>query len=330
MKAIQISETGGPEVLRYVDLPTPQPGPTEVLVKAHAIGVGMPDVLVRTGAYAWMPPMPAIPGIEMSGRVVAAGAQVRSLKIGDPVFVSARELAFRGSCYAQYLCADADSVYPLPQGVDLDAAACLSNYQVAWHLLYSATNGYRYDSVLVWAAAGGVGTALVQLARLAGKRVIALASSPAKCRFTVEQGADHCINYKTGDVGAEIAAITGGRGIDLVLDPVGGPNFSRNFDYAAPLGLVVNYGLLEGRADPSYAQAMQRRFGDSLGFRFFSMHVFDKLPERRRAAMVELLPLLAQGKIRPVIFDRIPLQEARRAHALFDTGEVMGKLLLKP
>jgi NADPH2:quinone reductase len=330
MKAIQLRETGGPEVLRYVDLPTPQPGPGEVLVQAHSIGVGMPDVLVRTGRYAWMPPLPAIPGIEMSGRVAAAGKEVKSLKAGDAVFVSARELAVRGNCYAQYLCADADSVYALPPGADLEAAACLSNYQVAWHLLYSATNGYRYDSVLVWAAAGGVGTALIQLAKLAGKQVIALAGSAAKCRFTLEQGADHSIDYKTADIGARIAAITAGRGVDLVLDPVGGPNFSRNFDYAAALGLVVNYGSLEGRPDPSYAQALQRRFGDSLGFRFFSMHVFDQAPERRRAAMRELLPLLAQGKIKPVIFDRIPLEQADRAHALFDSGEVMGKLLLKP
>lgn len=330
MKAIQISETGGPEVLKYVELPTPQPGPNQVLVQAHSIGVGMPDVLVRTGQYAWMPPMPAVPGIEMSGRVVAAGHEVTSLKAGDAVFVSARELAFRGNCYAEYLCANANAVYRLPDGVDLEAAACLSNYQVAWHLLHSATKGYRYDSVLVWAAAGGVGIAVLQLATLAGKRVIALAGSAEKCRFALEHGADHSIDYKSADIGAEIHRLTVGHGVDLVLDPVGGRDFARNFDYLAPLGLVVNFGLLEGPPDPSYAQAMQRRFGDSLGFRFFSMHVFDKVPERRRAAMQELLPLLAQGKIKPVIFERIPLKDARRAHELFESGKVVGKLLLKP
>jgi NADPH2:quinone reductase len=330
VKAVQIHRTGGPEVLEYVDLPTPHPQAGQVLVQAHSIGVGMPDVLVRTGRYYWMPPFPAVIGIEMSGRVAQVGPDVTTLKVGDPVFVSARELPFRGNCYAQFLCADAKAVYPLPEGVDLEAAACLSNYQVAWHLLYSATKGYRYDSVLVWAAAGGVGSAVVQLARIAGKRVIALAGSPEKCAFVLQQGADECIDYKTEDIGARIAELTQGQGVDLVLDPVGGAEFHRNFRYVAPLGLVVNYGLLAGPPDASYAAVMQERFGDSLGFRFFSMHVFDKLPERRRAAMQELVPLLAEGRIRPTIFERLPLKDARRAHELFDSGAVVGKLLLKP
>jgi NADPH2:quinone reductase len=330
MKAIQIRRTGGPEVLELVDLPTPEPGPGEVVVRAHSIGVGMPDVLVRTGRYQWAPPMPAVLGIEMSGHVSAVGAGVEDLRVGDTVFASARELPVRGNCYAEYLRAPAHAIYRLPAGVDLEAAACLSNYQVAWHLLNSATNGYRFESVLVWAAAGGVGSAVVQLARLAGKQVIALAGSPAKCAFALEQGAHHCIDYKADDIGARIAELTGGRGVDLILDPVGGPDFHRNFRWVAPLGLVVNYGLLQGRADPSYAAVMQERFGDSLGFRFFSMHVFDEQPERRRAAMRELLPLLAQGKVRPRIFERLPLAHARRAHELFDSGGVIGKLLLKP
>jgi NADPH2:quinone reductase len=330
MKAIQIRRTGGPEVLELVDLPTPEPGPGEVVVRAHSIGVGMPDVLVRTGRYQWAPPMPAVLGIEMSGHVSAVGAGVEDLRVGDTVFASARELPVRGNCYAEYLRAPARAIYRLPAGVDLEAAACLSNYQVAWHLLNSATNGYRFESVLVWAAAGGVGSAVVQLARLAGKQVIALAGSPVKCAFALEQGAHHCIDYKADDIGARIAELTGGRGVDLILDPVGGPDFHRNFRWVAPLGLVVNYGLLQGRADPSYAAVMQERFGDSLGFRFFSMHVFDEQPERRRAAMRELLPLLAQGKVRPRIFERLPLAHARRAHELFDSGGVIGKLLLKP
>jgi NADPH2:quinone reductase len=330
MKAIQIRRTGGPEVLELVDLPTPVPGPGEVVVHADSIGVGMPDVLVRTGRYPWMPPMPAVIGIEMAGHVAAVGAGVDDLRVGDAVFASARELPFRGNCYAEYLRAPARALYRLPAGVDLEAAACLSNYQVAWHLLHSATNGYRYDSVLVWAAAGGVGSAVVQLARLAGKQVIALAGSAAKCAFARELGAHHCIDYKAEDIGARIAELTGGRGVDLILDPVGGSGFHRNFRWVAPLGLVVSYGVLEGRPDPSFAAVMQERFGDSLGFRYFSMHVFDEQPQRRRAAMDDLVPLLARGQVRPRIFQRLPLAQARRAHELFDSGAVLGKLLLKP
>jgi NADPH2:quinone reductase len=330
MMAVLISETGGPEVLRYIEMPTPVPGPGEVLVKAESIGIGMPEILVRTGRYAWMPPLPAVPGIEMAGRIAALGAGVSAWTIGDPVFITARELPVRGGCYAQYIKAPADAVYRLPAGVDMDAAACLCNYQVAWHLLHSATQGYRYDSVLVWAAAGGVGTALVQLAKIAGKRVIGIASDAARCAFVLAQGADACIDRHTADIGAEVGRFTGGKGVDMILDPVGGPQFGRNFAWLAPLGLVVNYGLLEGMPDESFAPAMRARFGDSVGMRYFSMHTFDHDPPRRRAAMDELLPLLAQGRIQPPIFARIPLAEVQRAHMLFDSGTVSGKLLLKP
>ena len=146
MKAIQISETGGPEVLKYVELPTPRPGPEEVLVKAHAIGVCMPETLVRKGTYRWMPPLPVIPGIEMSGTVVEAGSRVRALRVGQPVFVSAREFKERAGCYAEYLAAGERAVYALPEGVDLDQAAGLSNYQVAWHLLNTALKGFQFES----------------------------------------------------------------------------------------------------------------------------------------------------------------------------------------
>ena len=330
MKAIQIRTTGGPEVLEFVDLPTPKPKDDEVLVKAHSIGVGMPDVLVRTGRYPWMPPMPAVIGIEMSGYVVDKGSKVTNLEVGDAVFVSARELAFRGNCYAQFLCANANAVYSLPSGVDLEAAACLSNYQVAWHLLHSAPNGHRYSSVLVWAAAGGVGSAIVELAKIAGKQIIAIAGSSEKCDFAMDLGANACINYKTEDLADRIAKLTGDKGVDLVLDSVGGQEFYRNFSYLAPLGLVINYGMLQGIPDPSYAEAMQQRFGDSLGFRFFSMHVFDKSADRRRAAMDELLPMLTSGTIRPTISKRMSLKDAQHAHELFDSGKILGKLLLKP
>jgi NADPH2:quinone reductase len=330
MMAVQMHRTGGPEVLEYVELPTPEPGPGEVLVRSESIGIGMPEILVRTGRYAWMPPLPAVPGIEMAGRIAALGADVTTLRVGDPVFVTARELPVRAGCYAEYVKAPAQAVYPLPEGVDPDAAASLCNYQVAWHLLHSATNGFRYDRVLVWAAAGGVGTALVQLAKIAGKRVIGIASGALRCEFVRVQGADACIDRRQDDIGAEIARLTGGAGVDLILDPVGGPQLARNVAWLAPLGLLVNYGQLEGEPDPGIATALRGRFGDSVGLRYFSMHTFDHNRERRRAAMDELVPLLAAGRIRPPIHECLPLSEVQRAHALFDSGAVVGKLILKP
>lgn len=330
MKAVRIARTGGPEVLDYIEVPTPRPGPGEVLVRTEWMGVGIPDILVRTGKYLWMPPLPAVIGIEAAGRIAELGKDVDAALRDRPVFVSARELPVRGNCYAEYIRVPASAVYFIPEGVDLALAACLSNYQVAWHLLNSATQGYRFASVLVWAAAGGVGSAAIQLAKAAGKRVIAIAGGAEKCARARAHGADATIDHKSEDVGQRVHDLTAGQGVDLILDPVGGPAFGKNFAYLAPLGLVINYGLLDGPPDPSYAQAIYARFGDSLGLRFFSMHVFDGKPERRRAAMQELLPLLAEGRIRPDIAARLPLAEARRAHELLESGTALGKILLQP
>ena len=187
MKAIQIHTPGGPDVLKYVELPTPKPGPGEVLVKAHAIGISMPEMLVRQGVYAWMPPLPLIPGIEMSGTVVETGSGCTQLRVGQKVFVCAREFKERANCYAEYIAGPESRIYAVPDGVDLDEVAGLANYQVAWHLLNSALKGFQYESVLVLAAAGGVGSALVQLARVYGKRVIAVTSSAERAAFVRAQ-----------------------------------------------------------------------------------------------------------------------------------------------
>ena len=146
MKAILLRRTGDPSVLEYTEVPTPRPGPGEVLVKADTIGVSMPETLVRKGTYAWMPPLPAIPGIEMSGTIVETGPPLSDKDasdrtVGQNVFVSARDLPVRAGCYAEYIAVPARAAHPLPSGVDLEAAACLSNYQVAYHLLHTAARG---------------------------------------------------------------------------------------------------------------------------------------------------------------------------------------------
>jgi NADPH:quinone reductase len=168
MKAILLRRPGGPSALEYVDVPTPRPCEGEVLVKADTIGVSMPEVLVRKGVYAWMPPLPAIPGIELAGTIVEQGAGTIEPAIGQPVFISARDLPVRAGCYAEYIAVPAHSAHPLPPGCSLEAAACLSNYQVAYHLLNSAARGVAAEYVLINTAAGGVGSAAVNLALIAG------------------------------------------------------------------------------------------------------------------------------------------------------------------
>jgi NADPH:quinone reductase len=330
MKAIQFERPGPPEVLRYVELPKPVPGRGQVLVRAHTIGLSMPEVLVRRGSYKWMPPLPAIPGIEMTGTVAELGEGVSSFVVGDPVFVSARELPVRGGCYAEYLAADAAALYRLPPQIDLEKAAALSNYQVAWHVLYSATHGFSYESVLVTGAAGGIGSAIVELGKAAGKKMIGLVDTDDKAQFVLAHGGAGAINNTRENVTEAVRGLTNGAGVDLILDSIGGPKFAEHFDRLAPFGLVVSYGQLDGMPQGDALGAMTRRMGDSLGLRIFSMHMFDDDRERRRAATAKLIDLLAAGGIDPVISLRLPLAEAARAHALMEKGQILGKLVLKP
>ncbi len=345
MKAILLTRTGGPSVLEYVDVPTPCPGEGEVLVRADTIGVSMPEILVRKGAYAWMPPLPAIPGIEMSGTIVECGPGVQGRAVADKVFVSARDLPVRAGCYAEYIAVPARAAHLLPPGCDLEEAAALSNYQVAYHLLHTASpppfpppragegqggGGVEAKTVLVHTAAGGVGSAAVQLALLAGLRVIGIAGSEAKRRAVMAQGAQHAIDYRSEDVVARVREATQGRGADLILDAVGGKGFARNFAMLAPLGLVVSYGRLDGPPDPAFVAAMREHNSVSPAVRFFTIHSFDDRPDIRASATQALLGWLADGKIRPLIHARLSLAEAWRAHEMLESGEVIGKLLLKP
>ena len=330
MKAILLSRTGDPSVLDYVELATPRPGDGEVLVRADTIGVSMPEVLVRKGVYAWMPPLPAIPGIEMSGTIVELGANVTDRSVGDKVFLSARDLPVRAGCYAEYIAVPVRAAHKLPPGCDLEAAACLSNYQVAYHLLYTASRGVEAKTVLVHTAAGGVGSAAVQLAQIAGMRVIGIAGSEAKRRAVLALGAEHAIDYRSEDVVARVSEATQGRGADLILDPIGGKGFARNFAMLAPLGLVISYGRLDGPPDPAFVAAMREHNSVSPAVRFFTIHSFDDRPDIRASATEALLSWLAEGKIRPLIHARLLLAEAWRAHEMLEAGEVIGKLLLKP
>jgi len=330
MKAILLEKPGPPEALRYVDVPMPDPGPGQVRVRAHSIGVGMPEVWVRLGQYSHMPPLPTIPGIEMSGVVDKLGKGVTSLKVGQAVFVSARELPERGGCYAEYTAVEANALYPLPEGIDMEAVATISNYQVAWHLLHTAPHGMPYKSFLATAAAGGVGSALVQLGKLDQKQVIGIIDSQERADFVRSLGADDAVDYKTENVTQRVRDLTEGQGVDIIFDSFGGKGFVQHVERLAPLGMLVAYGTLDGPPSAEVIEAMRKRLRDCLGVRFFSMHVFDKNRSLRRKATENLLHLLAKGKIKPHIWDRLPLAEAGKAQALLESGRVLGKIILKP
>jgi NADPH:quinone reductase len=329
MKLIQFREPGPPSVMRCLDVPIPEPKPGEVLIRAHAIGVGIPDTNIRAGTYSWMPPLPAIPGTELSGTVEQVGAGVTSRRAGQRVYATARERPHRGGHYAEYVAAPAEATFVLPDNVDFDAAATLANYQVAYHIFNDAVRPRRGESVLIYAAAGGMGNALIDLAKAAGLGVIGVAGGEAKARFARELGADHVVDRKAEDVGARVKAITGGRGVDIIIDPVGGPSIPGNIALLAPCGTLVVYGGLGGKA-PLDLQPTLRASKNSPAIRQFSIHTWDHLVEERRAGMRALIDMLAAGKLHPRIYARLPLAEAVRAHELLESGAVLGKLLLVP
>ena len=329
MRLIQFREPGPPAVLQCLDVPMPEPGPGEVLIRAHAIGVGMPDCLIRAGTYSHMPSLPATPGTELAGLIEKVGAGVTTRQVAQRVYTTARERPHRGGHYAEYVAAPAEATFVLPDNVEFEAAAALANYQVAYHIFNDALHLRQGDTVLIFAAAGGMGNALIDLAKAAGLRVIGVVSSADKARFVRELGADHVVDRKVEKVGERVKEITRGRGVEAIIDPVAGAGFADNIDMLAPCGTLLIYGALGGKA-PLDLLPTPRLRKNSPAVRQFTIHTWDHLVEERRAGMRALIDMLATGKLHPRIYARLPLREAARAHEMLESGEVIGKLLLIP
>jgi NADPH2:quinone reductase len=322
-----MTQTGGPEVLELAEVPTPEPKPGEVLVRTHAIGVGKPDVLVRTGIYKWMPPLPTVIGLEASGHVAAVGAGVTGFRVGQPVFAYAYKT--RG-CYAEYVSLPAKDVTVLPESVDLDDAATLSNFVVAWALLHDVPRGPHLRTIYVNGAAGGVGSALVQLARHEGIEVIAGASSAGKCAFAASLGATHTIDYSRENVADRVLALTGGRGVDVSCDQIIGRDFPDTLRMLATFGTVMSYNALGGMPATETFTAMRANLPKSPGIRCFTLHSYDHEPGGVQRLVDATVAIFAGRPFRPAIHARMPLAEARRAHELLDARAIHGKILLVP
>ena len=329
MKLIRFDQPGPPGVMRYLDVAIPEPLPGEVLIRAHAMGVGMPDCLIRAGTYSVMPPLPATPGTELAGTIEKVGPGVTDRRPGQRVYTTARERPHRGGHYAEYVAAPVAATFLLPETVDFDAAAALANYQVAYHIFNDGLRPRRGETVLIFAAAGGMGNALIDLAKAAGLDVIGVVSSDAKARFARELGAHHVIDRKREPVGERVGEITGGRGVDIIIDPIAGPSFPANIAMLAPCGTLVIYGALGGKAPLDLLPTPPLR-KNSPAVRQFTIHTWDHRVEERRAGMRALIDMLAAGTLRPRIHAVLPLGEAVRAHEMLEGGEVLGKLLLHP
>jgi NADPH:quinone reductase len=329
MQLIQFREPGPSSVLRFLDVPIPEPRADEVLIRAHAIGVGMPDVLIRTGTYNFMPPLPATPGQELSGTIERVGAGVTIRRPGERVYTNARERPHRGGHYAEFIVAPADATFLLADTITFDAAAMLANYQVAYHIFNDALRPRQGQSILIYAAAGGMGNALIDLARAKDLVVIGVVGGEEKARFARNLGAAHVIDRKVENVAERVNQITNQRGVDIIIDPVAGPSIPDNVRLLAPCGMLLLYGALGGTAQHNLQPTLHLS-KNSPGIRQFTIHTWDSLVEERRAGIRTLIDMLAAGMLNPRIHGHLPLAEAKRAHDMLESGAVLGKLLLRP
>ena len=329
MKAVVFDQFGGPEVLRYADLPVPIPGEGQVLVKMASAGVCKADWRVRTGRCQWLDaPYPVTLGYEMAGRIEALGPGVEGFSIGQPVHVL--HMACYGT-YTEYMAVTADDVVGIPEGLDFDAAAAAFNYFVAWGLLNQIVEAREGQSLYIGGAAGGVGTAVIQLAQHRGMKIIASASTDDKCDYLHGLGVADVFNYKSENDVEAVQRLSGGRGVDYVYDQVAGPAFVRQFDMLATYGQIILYNFLGGYPeDKEIIHILQSRCEWCYGIRYFSIHVHDDDPQGFKEVKRQVFDLMASGDIRPPIYKALPLSQAELAHRMLESGEVLGKLVLHP
>ena len=323
MKAVEIARPGGPEVLRLTERPVPVPKPHEILIKVAAAGVNRPDVLQRSGNYPVPPDASDLPGLEVAGEVVARGEAVSAWKAGDHVCA-----LVHGGGYAQYCVAPAVQALPVPKGMSLAEAASLpETYFTVWANVYDRARLAPGESLLVQGGSSGIGVTAIQMARATGNRVFATAGSDDKCAACVRLGAEKAINYRTHDFLAEIKAATGGRGVDVILDMVGGDYVPRELKCLADDGRLVFIAFLRGhKTELDINELMRRRLtlsGSTLRPRSvdFKGTVAKRLREK-------IWPLIEAGAIKAEIYKSFPLEQAAEAHRLMESSQHIGKIVI--
>lgn len=323
MIAIEVTQPGGPDVLVPADRPTPSAGKGEVLIKVGAAGVNRPDLMQRAGHYPPPPGASDIPGLEVAGTIVDVGADAGAWRSGDRVCA-----LVAGGGYAEYCVAPAPQCLPIPEGMDVvHAAAIPETFFTVWTNLFDRGRLRAGESVLIHGGSSGIGTTAIQLARARGARVFVTAGSAAKCAACERLGAERAFNYRETDFVAATREANGGRGVDVVLDMVGGDYLPRNLDVLAMDGRLVQIAVLGGvKATLNLITMMQRRL-TLTGSTLRARPVAEKgtIAAQLRA---EVWPLLEAGTVRPVIHETFPLQRAADAHRVMESGVHIGKLVL--
>jgi putative PIG3 family NAD(P)H quinone oxidoreductase len=323
MTVVAISEPGGPRVLKPERRPVPKPKPGEILIRVRAAGVNRPDVLQRQGAYPAPPGASDLPGLEAAGQVVALGEGVRRWRIGDAVTALTP-----GGGYAEFCVVDQSNALPVPAGFTFsEAAAIPETFFTVWHNVFERGRLKEGESFLVHGGSSGIGTAAIQLAAAFGAKVIATAGSTEKCAVCLRLGAERAVNYREEDFVAAAKEATGGKGVDVILDMVGGDYVGRNYEAAAVDGRIVQIAFLQGaKASADFSKLMIKRLthtGSTLRPRTveFKGHIATELEHR-------VWPLLGSRRLAPVMDMIFPLKEAWRAHERMEEGAHIGKIVL--
>jgi putative PIG3 family NAD(P)H quinone oxidoreductase len=325
MTAIEIARPGGPEVLRPAERPVPEPAAGEVLVRVAAAGVNRPDLMQREGKYPPPPGAPDIPGLEISGTVVALGPDGtdRRWQIGDAVCA-----LVAGGGYAEYAVAPSVQCLPIPPGLPTTTAAAIpETFFTVWTNLFQRGRLSAGEHTLIHGGTSGIGTTAIQLAREFGATVSATAGSAEKCAACTALGATVAINYKADDFVEVIKRVTASRGVDVILDIIGGDYLARNLDCLAKNGRLVQIGLMGGaRAQLSLTPILQRRL--TLTGSTLRPRTVEEKGALARDVEHHVWPLLASGKVAPVIYRTFPLAAAADAHRSLESGEHIGKVVL--
>ncbi|MGZ3182885.1 MAG: NAD(P)H-quinone oxidoreductase [Telluria sp.] len=321
MRAIEITHPGGPDVLQLCERPLPTPQPGEVLIKVHAAGINRPDVLQRLGKYPVPPGASDLPGLEVAGEVVEPAGPFNKSDLVCALV--------QGGGYAEYCTAPAEQCLPVPRGLTMAEAASLpETFFTVWSNVFDRCRLAPGETLLVQGGSSGIGVTAIQLAAALGHRVFATAGSEEKCRACEQLGAERGINYKTEDFAAVVKELTGGNGVDVILDMVGGDYVQRELDCLADdgrLGLIAFLGGAKANLDLS--QVLRRRLtitGSTLRPRAVAFKA-----AIARALREQAWPLLEAGRVRPVVYRTFPLEQAAAAHALMESGAHVGKIVLE-
>jgi NADPH2:quinone reductase len=322
MRAVEIPSFGGPEVLKLRDLPKPSPKPNEILVKVAAAGVNRPDVLQRMGHYPVPPGASPLPGLEIAGEVVEAGSSAKIWKPGDKVCALAN-----GGGYAEFCVVPEGQALPVPRNISLIEAASLpETFFTVWTNVYDRGRLAPGESLLVQGGTSGIGVTAIQMAAATGNRVFATAGSEEKCAACVKLGAEKAFNYRTQDWSAGVREATGGKGVNVILDMVGGDYVAKELKCLADEGRLVFIAFLRGpKAELDISQVMRRLTitGSTLRPRTteFKAAIAASLREK-------IWPLIEAGRIKPQIYRTFPLEQVAEAHKLMESSQHIGKIVL--